>query len=129
MPLLQYFGWAGSLLLAAILVANAYLPAPAAPQLETPLDRKISIRIHTDHKWPERVVFDTTIARETGTGTGVGTGELAVKRQRQPPDTLAAVSAFRGKPCFRSPCSALSSRSAAARAGKPLDFPFAGGQG
>jgi hypothetical protein len=59
MPLLQYFGWVGSFLLAALLAAKWCLPAPVAPQAGVPLDQKISIRIHTDHKWPERVVLDS----------------------------------------------------------------------
>jgi hypothetical protein len=59
MPLLQYFGWVGSFLLAALLAAKWCLPAPVAPQAGVPLDQKIGIRIHTDHKWPERVVLDS----------------------------------------------------------------------
>ena len=59
MPLFQYFGWVGSFLLAALLAANWCFPAPVAPQSDVPLDQKINIRIHTDHKWPERVVLDT----------------------------------------------------------------------
>ena len=58
MPLLQYFGWVGSFLLAVLVAANWCVSAPVA-QVAVPLDRKINIRIHTDHKWPERVVFDT----------------------------------------------------------------------
>ena len=60
MPVFQYFGWVGSILLAALLAANWCLRAPMAPQSDVPLDQKINIRIHTDHKWPERVVLDTT---------------------------------------------------------------------
>src|SRR4029077_3979422 len=60
MPLFQYFGWVGSFLLAAALAASWCFPAPVAPQSDVPLDQKISIRIHTDHRRPERVVLDTT---------------------------------------------------------------------
>jgi hypothetical protein len=62
MPLLQYFGWMGSFLLAALFATNWYCSAPIArAQLsDVPLDQKIHIRIDTDHKWPERVVLDTT---------------------------------------------------------------------
>ena len=63
MPVFQYFGWVGSFLLAALLAANWCFPAPIAPQSDVPLDQKINIRIHTDHKWPERVVLDTTVER------------------------------------------------------------------
>src|SRR6266480_937573 len=60
MPLFQYFGWVGSILLAALLAANWCFPASIAPHAGVPLDQKINIRIQTDHKWPERVVLDTT---------------------------------------------------------------------
>ena len=114
MPLLQYFGWVGSLLLAVMLAANAYLPAPAVPQPEIPLDRKISIRIHTDHKWPERVVFDTSGTMVTQKA-GTGRDEAAA----------AAMSAAHVRPCFRPPCSAVLPRNAGMR-----DFlRFARGQG
>jgi hypothetical protein len=53
----QYLGWVGSFLVAALPAANWCLPAPVAPQSDVALDQKISIRIHTDHKWPERVVL------------------------------------------------------------------------
>lgn len=133
MPLLQYFGWVGSLLLAVILVANAYLPAPAAPKPEIPLDRKISIRIHTDHKWPERVVFDTTttmVAQHADTETGIDRGEAAVEAQRQPLDAFAATAATHARPCFRPPCPTVSPRSAGARDfGKPVDLRFARSHG
>jgi hypothetical protein len=62
MPLSQYFGWVGSFLLAALLAANWWFPAPTAPTpaSDVPLNQRINIRIHTDHRWPDRVVFDTT---------------------------------------------------------------------
>jgi hypothetical protein len=81
-PLLQYFGWVGSFLLAALLAANWYLPAPAAAQSGIALDQKINIRIHTDHKWPERVVLDTTgamAAQQAGAETPIGESEPAVE--------------------------------------------------
>ena len=54
MPLFQYFGWVGSFLLAALLAANGWFPAPTAPTpaSDVPLNQMINIRIHTDHKWP-----------------------------------------------------------------------------
>ena len=75
MPLLQYFGWVGSFLFAALIATNWCLPVPIAPQSEVPLDQKISIRIYTDHKWPERVVLDTSGAMATqkaGAETRIG---------------------------------------------------------
>jgi hypothetical protein len=60
MPLMRYFVYVGGALLALLLIANAYLPAlPAVEKSASDVDRSI-IRIHSDKKWPERVVFDTT---------------------------------------------------------------------
>ena len=67
MPLFQYIAWVGSFLLVTLLAANWCCSAPPTPRSDVPLDQKINIRIHTDHKWPERVVFETTrstLARE-----------------------------------------------------------------
>jgi hypothetical protein len=76
MPLFQYFGW----VFAALLAANWCFPAPVTPQSDVSLDQKISIRIHTDHKWPERVVLDTTgttQAQEACAEDGIGGSEPA----------------------------------------------------
>jgi hypothetical protein len=61
MPLLKYFGWVGSFLVAALFAASWCFSAPIARSRpsDVPLNQMIKIRIHTDHKWPERVVFDT----------------------------------------------------------------------
>jgi hypothetical protein len=116
MPLFQYFGWVGSFLLAALLAANWCFPAPVTPQSDVPLDQKISIRIHTDHKWPERVVLDTTRstlapdaqgtheAKADGE-TDVGGSETSILAERQPFDAFAEMAAP-ARPCFRPPCSA-----------------------
>src|SRR5213075_1805485 len=94
MPLLQYFGWVGSFLLAALLGANWCLPAPIDPRSDVPLDQKVHIRIHTDHKWPERVVLDTTgstpahDAKADGETDVAGSG-TAVPAERQPFEAFA----------------------------------------
>jgi len=93
MPLFQYFGWVGSFLLATLLAANWCLPATIAPQAGVPLDQKTKIRIHTDHKWPERVVFDTAgamVAQKANAETGIiGGSEFAARTERQPFDAFA----------------------------------------
>ena len=109
MPVFQYFGWVGSFLLATLLAANWCLPAPIAPQAGVPLDQKIKIRIHTDHKWPERVVFDTAgamVAQKASVETGIGGSEPAVATERQPFDAFAEMAGIPVRPCFRPPCSA-----------------------
>ena len=106
MPVLQYFGWVGSFLLATLLAANWCLPAPMAPHPGVPVDQKIKIRIHTDHKWPERVVFDTAmVAQKDSVETGIGGSKPAVATERQPFDAFAAMAGIPVRPCFRPPCS------------------------
>ncbi len=59
MPVLRYFVFVGGALLALLFVSNAYLPKmPDELRVDTGLDKSV-IRIHSDRKWPERVVFDT----------------------------------------------------------------------
>jgi hypothetical protein len=61
MPIRQYFVWVGSILLVALFAADCWLPDPTAhsPSAIAP-NEKVNLRIRSDHKWPERVVFDTT---------------------------------------------------------------------
>jgi hypothetical protein len=65
MPLQQYFGWVGSFLLAALFAASWWFSGNVAdaPPSRAPLSESIHIRIQSGHKWPERVVFDTTRAK------------------------------------------------------------------
>jgi hypothetical protein len=58
MPLARYFFFVGGVLLALLFVSDAYLPKlPVAVRADADLP---VIRIHTDRKWPERVVYDTS---------------------------------------------------------------------
>jgi hypothetical protein len=59
MPLAKYFFVVGGILLALLLVSNAVLPD--FPVAEKPDGNKPVIRISSDRKWPERVVFDTNL--------------------------------------------------------------------
>jgi hypothetical protein len=107
MPVLQYFGWVGSFLLATLVAANWCLPAPIAPQAGVPLDQKIKIRIHTDHKWPERVVFDTAgaiVTQKASVETSIVGSETAILAERQPFEAFAEMAPPRARPCFRPPC-------------------------
>ena len=59
MPLARYFLFVGGTLLALLFIVDACLPkSPVADR--TIADRPV-IRIHSDRKWPERVVFDTRL--------------------------------------------------------------------
>ena len=59
MPLARYFFYVGGALLALLFIADAHLPKlPVAHWSD-----KVSynIRIHADQKWPERIVYDTSL--------------------------------------------------------------------
>jgi hypothetical protein len=59
MPLLRYFVFVGGALLALLFISDAYFPKePVVATADSGVD-KSTIRIHSDRKWPERVVFDT----------------------------------------------------------------------
>jgi hypothetical protein len=59
MPLAAYFRNVGAALLALLFVANFYLPVPPVVQRATVYPP--AIRIHSDRKWPEPVIFDTNM--------------------------------------------------------------------
>jgi hypothetical protein len=59
MPLARYFLYVGATLLALLFFSDPYLPkSPAADRANSP---PAVIRIHSDHKWPERIVYDTSL--------------------------------------------------------------------
>jgi hypothetical protein len=59
MPLLRYFVFVGGVLLALLLASSAYLPKmPDEVRADSGVGKSV-IRIHSERKWPERVVFDT----------------------------------------------------------------------
>lgn len=61
MPLVRYFLLVGGVLLALLFISDAYLPklpVAAGAKLDSPV---IRIHIHSDQKWPERVVYDTSL--------------------------------------------------------------------
>jgi hypothetical protein len=61
MPVLRYFTYVGAALLALLfIVAEAFPVLPTAQGVtDTAAADVPMIRIHSDRKWPERVVFDT----------------------------------------------------------------------
>lgn len=61
MPLMRYFFFVGGALLMLMFISNAMLPMlPISDQLVTATDLPV-VRIQSDRKWPERVVFDTSV--------------------------------------------------------------------
>jgi hypothetical protein len=63
MPLVRYFVFVGGALLALLFVADAFAPKlPVVTATETAsTENPTFLRIRSDRKWPERVVFDTSI--------------------------------------------------------------------
>ena len=59
MPLARYFFYVGGALLALLFIADASLPRLPAAQMAD--DISYSIRIHAEQKWPERIVYDTSL--------------------------------------------------------------------
>jgi hypothetical protein len=87
MPLARYFLFVGAALLALLFIADEYLPKlPAAERTNAAADLSV-IRIHSDRKWPERVVFDTTVPPITPATTGM------VEAKASAPTNVADVSA------------------------------------
>jgi hypothetical protein len=64
MPLARYFFLVGGVLLALVFISDFYLPKPPVAERAAEIDRQV-IRIHSDRKWPERIVFDTSVPTVT----------------------------------------------------------------
>jgi len=60
MPVLRYFVFVGAALLALLFVVGAELPPSPVVQAGNETPDLSTIRIHSDRKWPARVVFDTS---------------------------------------------------------------------
>jgi hypothetical protein len=71
MPLARYFFFVGGVLLALLFISNAFLPeSPPVDNVNVAAVADMPvIRIHSDRKWPERVVFDTSVSAVAPTRT------------------------------------------------------------
>lgn len=59
MPIGRYFLFVGSALLSLLLAANLCFPDSRSGSAAGPtLSEKLNIRLLSDHKWPERIVYD-----------------------------------------------------------------------
>jgi hypothetical protein len=84
MPLARYFSFVGGVLLALLFILDAYLPK--IPVHETADPSLPVIRIHSERKWPERIVFDTSVPT-------IVPAQIASSEQRTPlPGTASDVS-------------------------------------
>jgi hypothetical protein len=92
MPLLRYFVYVGGALLALLFAVSPFMPAvPAVEASKSTVDRSI-IRIHSDRKWPERVVFDTS--RPTPPPPNLA---VPVVAEAVPPQKIAAAPPLKGQ--------------------------------
>ena len=60
MPVGRYLLFVGSVLLALLFVSDRYFPEQIAPSARADVDRS-AIRVHSRHKWPDAVVYDTSL--------------------------------------------------------------------
>jgi hypothetical protein len=60
MPVARYFMYVGGVLLALLFISDAFLPKLAVADRTDTATELPAIRIHSDRKWPERVVLDTS---------------------------------------------------------------------
>src|SRR5581483_8496528 len=105
MPLARYFLWTGGTLLALLFVLDACLPKlPAAGKTNSDL---LVIRIHSDRKWPEPIVYDTNLptvaaatvaSAEAVAATAATTDDSAEARVREAFAKLQASSADKLQP-------------------------------
>ena len=71
MPIGRYFVVVGGALLALLFVANWYVTGVAAGSSTLPIDYApptpqadaLNIRIRSERKWPEKLIFDTHLPR------------------------------------------------------------------
>ena len=92
---------------------------------DVPLDQKINIRIHTDHKCPKRVVFDMTnsvLVKSADAETIASRSEPAVARKTPAFDAFAEMADVPVRGCFRPPCSARLRRDRPLRSWKGRNF-------
>ena len=86
MPVARYFLYVGGMLLALLFAADAYLPkSPVAARADAD-SPVIRVRIHSDRKWPERVVYDTSLptiipAQIATTDSGVAVADVSTTTQ------------------------------------------------
>lgn len=104
MPVARYFLYVGGVLLALLFIADAWLPGSSAVREER--TRSATIRIHSDRKWPERIVLDTSQPTITPAQTAnVEAGFVAVASadpaRSQPREAFARLQLLDPEPAAR----------------------------
>jgi hypothetical protein len=76
MPLVRYFLFVGAALLTLLFVVDSCLPKlPPAERTNAAANLSV-IRIHSERKWPERVVFDTSLPTITPATAGIAEANI-----------------------------------------------------
>ncbi|TWA98394.1 hypothetical protein [Bradyrhizobium stylosanthis] len=88
MPLLKYFWKVGATLLALLLIADLCLPRP--PIAGKTSEDHAAIRIHSDRKWPERVVLDTSMPVISAAASEISTAQAAAPPHLAEPPVIRA---------------------------------------
>jgi hypothetical protein len=86
MPVLRYFVFVGGSLLVLLFAVDAFVPKEpvvTAAEVSTPTDNP-TLRIRSDRKWPERIVFDTSVP------TIVPPAQTAATEASLPPPTASS---------------------------------------
>ena len=108
MPLARYFLYVGGALLALLVISDANLPKLAAADRGN--SRSAIIHIHSDQKWPERIVYDTSLPTVVPTQIAnieanvaapeivASTAEREAFAQLQPPSQLSDAKKIEPKP-------------------------------
>ena len=108
MPLARYILCVGGALLTLLLISDAYLPK--MPVADWGNSRSAIIHIHSDQKWPERIVYDTSLPTVVPTQIAnieanvaapeivTSTTEREAFAQLQPPSQLSDVKKSDPKP-------------------------------
>jgi len=76
MPLARYFLFVGAGLLTLLFVVDLCLPKSPAAERTYAAANPSAIRIHSDRKWPERVIFDTTRRTIAPATTGIAESDV-----------------------------------------------------
>jgi hypothetical protein len=82
------------------------VPIARSRPSDVPLNQRINIRIHTDHKWPERVVFDTSrwrLAPAQAETEPQGQKPIAVEGH-DPVEAFAEMGRETAEDCLQPPC-------------------------
>jgi hypothetical protein len=87
MPLARYFAFTGSLLLTLLFLADWYFPKLVAAPATAGVDKTV-IRLHSAHKWPEAIVFDTALPTILPKPS-VAMAETVAMAERLPPAAIA----------------------------------------